>query len=242
MTGDAPGPDATVPPPGGGRLRSRVSAADSYGLVVLLIIVTYVVSVSVQAEWGASLVVIVQIATVWFALRTSRARRAARLVADVLLVLAFVVAMLAPLLNASRDTSTFVLAASAVLYLIAPLAIVRNLMGRSHVDGETFLGTIAAYLLIGMFFAFTYRLTGQLQDANFFGSAGDGTTAQTLFFSFTTLTTTGYGNLVPAGNPGQSMAVGEMLLGQLFLATAIAKVITAWKPKRQVEAEEAREG
>ena len=87
-----------------------------------------------------------------------------------------------------------------------------------------------------MLFAFTYRLTGQLQDATFFGSGGDGTTAQTLFFSFTTLTTTGYGNLVPAANPGQTMAVGEMLLGQLFLATAIAKVITAWTPKRRARA------
>ena len=239
MSEGSPGPEATVSPRRGGRLLSRLYAPDSYGLVVLLIMITYVVSVSVQAEWGASLVLVVQVATVWFALRTSRAQRAARLVADVLLVLAFVVAILAPLLDTSRGTSTFVLAASVVLYLIAPLSIVRNLMMRSHVDGETFLGTIAAYLLIGMLFAFIYRLTGQLQDASFFGSAGDGTTAQTLFFSFTTLTTTGYGNLVPAGNPGQSMAVGEMLLGQLFLATAIAKVITAWRPKRRAEAEEA---
>ena len=55
---------------------------------------------------------------------------------------------------------------------------------------------------------------------------------QALFFSFTTLTTTGYGNLVPAGNPGQSFAVFEMLIGQLFLVTAVAKVINEWRPAR----------
>jgi Ion channel len=51
-----------------------------------------------------------------------------------------------------------------------------------------------------------------------------------LYFSFTTLTTTGYGNLVPAANPGQSLAVSEMLIGQLFLVTAVAKVVTIWRP------------
>ena len=60
---------------------------------------------------------------------------------------------------------------------------------------------------------------------------GDGNIDDDLFFSFITLTTTGYGNLVPAGNPGQSMAVLEALIGQLFLVTAVAKLVTAWKPK-----------
>jgi Ion channel len=46
-----------------------------------------------------------------------------------------------------------------------------------------------------------------------------------------TLTTTGYGNLVPADNPGQSLAVLEALLGQLFLVTAVGKVVSAWRPR-----------
>jgi voltage-gated potassium channel Kch len=67
----------------------------------------------------------------------------------------------------------------------------------------------------------------------FFGPNGDGKLPQDLFFSFTTLTTTGYGNLVPAGNPGQTFAVAEMLVGQLFLVTAVAKVISAFQPIRR---------
>jgi hypothetical protein len=64
----------------------------------------------------------------------------------------------------------------------------------------------------------------------FFGPQGAGTLSQDLFFSFTTLTTTGYGDFVPAGNPGQTFAVLEMLIGQLFLVTAVAKVVNAWRP------------
>ena len=82
-----------------------------------------------------------------------------------------------------------------------------------------------------MAFAFVYRFLGAVQASPFFGDEGDGTLSQGLFFSFVTLTTTGYGNLVPAGNPGQSLAVLEALLGQLFLVTAVGKLVSAWRPR-----------
>ena len=105
-------------------------------------------------------------------------------------------------------------------------------MLQRDVDLETVLGAIDAYLLIGMFFAFVYQAAGAIGSAPFFEGGIDGTVAESLFFSFTTLTTTGYGNLVPASNPGQTFAVMEMLIGQLFLITAVAKVINAWRPAR----------
>ena len=71
---------------------------------------------------------------------------------------------------------------------------------------------------------------GAWQAGPFFGSQGEGPFPQYLFFSFTTLTTTGYGNLVPDANPGQTLAVLEMLIGQLFLVTAVARVVSAWQP------------
>jgi hypothetical protein len=84
-----------------------------------------------------------------------------------------------------------------------------------------------------MFFAFVYRAAAANEATAFFGVQGDGTFAQDLFFSFTTLTTTGYGNLVPAENPGQSFALAEMLIGQLFLVTTVAKVINSYQPVRR---------
>jgi hypothetical protein len=127
---------------------------------------------------------------------------------------------------------------SAVLYVVAPFAVVRDIATRPRVDQEAVLGAVAAYLIVGMCFAFTYRAIGVLQPTPFFGAEGPGDMSQTLFFSFITLTTTGYGNLVPATNPGQSLAVMEAVLGQLFLVTAVAKIITAWKPRRWRSPEE----
>ena len=117
-----------------------------------------------------------------------------------------------------------------MLYLIAPVVVVRHLIGRSVVDRETFLGVIAAYLLIGMFFAFVYRVVGVVEPDPFFGAGGEANPAQALFFSFTTYSTTGYGNLVPAGSLGQTLAVSEMIIGQLFLITALGKVVSVWSP------------
>lgn len=205
-------------------------SADSYGFVLLLIIASYVLSVTVASDWGASAVVFIQIGTVWFALRTAQARRPVRRAAFVLMVVAGLTAIAS--LSEPEGTRRFLFALGSVLYFVAPFSIIRHLIGRRGVDQETMLGAISAYLLFGMFFAFFYMEISVVNDGAFF--AGQATTSmqQVLFFSFTTLTTTGYGNLVPAANPGQTLAVSEMILGQLFLITAMGKIVTEWRPKR----------
>jgi Ion channel len=214
------------------RLVEAFSSPDSYGLVLLLILVTYALSAAITAAWAVSLVLVVQIATVWVTLRASRARRLARAIANAILVIAGLAALVNLFIHQENAGIGLLAVLSGLLYLVAPVSIVRHLALRRTVDLQTVLGAIAAYLLVGMFFAFLYRALGALQPGMFFGSQGEGTFPQDLFFSFTTLTTTGYGNLVPAGNPGQSFAVLEMLVGQLFLVTAVAKVISAWRPRR----------
>ena len=204
-------------------------------MVLGLIVATYVTAVSLTGPRTSPIVVLMQVVTVWFALRTSRARRGTRLVADVVLILA-AVAALGSALGGGPDTWRGLPVVSSLLYLVAPISIIRHLITRPTVDQETILGALAAYLLIGMFFAFTYEGIGAWQAGPFFGSDGEGTMPQILFFSFTTLTTTGYGNLVPAGNPGQTFAVAEMLIGQLFLITAFGKVVSAWRPARWTSA------
>ena len=64
----------------------------------------------------------------------------------------------------------------------------------------------------------------------FFTGVADPRSSDYLFFSYTTLTTTGYGNLVPAGTVGQSFAVFEMLVGQIFLVTLVAGLVSLWRP------------
>ena len=68
----------------------------------------------------------------------------------------------------------------------------------------------------------------RLQGGQFFGVKTQ--TGDFLFFSITTLTTTGYGNLVPAAQPGRMLSGLEMLVGQIFLVTLIAGLVSLWRP------------
>jgi hypothetical protein len=213
------------------RLARSFRSTDSYGLVLLMIVVTYVLAATLSWQWGATVLLTVQIATVWLALRTSRARRGLRLAANGLFVLTAVAAVANLGAPKGLALEPFVFGAAGVLYLVAPFAILRHIAYRRTVDQETMLGALASYLFIGMAFAFVYRFLGAVQANAFFGDRGDGNLSEDLFFSFVTLTTTGYGDLVPAGNPGQSLAVLEALLGQLFLVTAVGKLVSVWRPR-----------
>jgi hypothetical protein len=206
-------------------------ATGSYGLVLVMIVVTYVLAATLSGRWAATILLFIQIATVWQALRLSAARRGLRIAANGLFVLSMIAAVGNLFVTTDDAFVAFAFTAAAVLYFVAPFSIVRHVGYRRTVDQETMLGALAAYLFIGMAFAFAYRLLGAVQSSPFFGSGGDGTVSQDLFFSFITLTTTGYGNLDPATNPGQSLAVLEALTGQLFLVTAVAKVVNAWRPR-----------
>jgi hypothetical protein len=215
------------------RLGRSFVTADSYGLVLLLVMVTYIVSVSITETWAGSIVLTVQLATVWFTLRTSKARPAVRRVADIVLCLAAAAAVVSFFVHSTGTERGGVFVVCCLLYLIAPFSIVRHLMLRRDIDTETLLGAVTAYLLIGMFFAFAYKAAGDLGSVPFYGAAGHGSLSQDLFFSFVTMTTVGYGDLVPAANPGQTLAVLEALIGQLFLVVAVGKIISSYRPRRE---------
>ena len=208
-------------------------AANKYGLVVLLLMVSYLASVSTSHEGGAIAVMLLQLVTLYLTFSASESRKAQRIAGIACVVVGVIAVAIFGFGVAFQfdDSVIKVLAVvSVVLFLIAPLVILRHLLRRPVVDARTIMGAIAIYVMLGMMFAFSYRAVSLWQpDPAFFGSGGRGDSADFLFFSFITLTTTGYGNLVPATNPGQSIAVLEAILGQLFLVTALAKIVNAWR-------------
>lgn len=208
-------------------------ATDRYGIVVVLLGLSYIASVSFGGTGGITAVMLVQLLTLWLTFSASESRRARRIagIACVVLgLLALATAAFGVALEVSESALRLIALVSVALYLLAPLVILRHLVRRSVVDLRTVLGAVAAYVMLGMMFAFSYRAISLWQPSPaFFGEAGPGDNADFLFFSFITLTTTGYGDLVPAGNPGQSVAVLEAVTGQLFLVTALAKIVNAWR-------------
>jgi hypothetical protein len=201
-----------------------------YGMVLVLIVITYVLALLTEERWMVAVLLFVQTGTVWQALRVSKARTGMRVIAALVFALALVAAALNLFArNVPLIGLTFL--ASSALYLLAPFSIVRDLGRHRGVNVQTMMGALAAYLLIGMAFAFAYECIAAIQPGPLFGEQGDGSLSDVLFFSFVTMTTTGYGDLVPAANPAQSLAVLEALIGTLFLVTAVAKVVENWRPR-----------
>lgn len=203
-------------------------ATDSYGLVLILLLITYFLMLVVPE--GPALrvtIVVLQGATTLFALRTSGVSRRRLRVATTVFVTAVVSLGTVRVLGFLPDYPGLAEALSGVLLLLAPVAIMRNILGHDRVDSKTVLGAVCVYVLIGMVFAFLYVTLARASGGELFVS-GTATYANCLFFSFITMTTVGYGNLVPASGLGQALAVLEALLGQVFLVTFVARLVSLY--------------
>jgi hypothetical protein len=115
-----------------------------------------------------------------------------------------------------------------VLLTVASAKMLGAVLAEHEVNFRTILGAISVYVLLGILFTFVYFAVDKLQPGLFFGQPIQ--TGDFIFFSITTLSTTGYGNLVPAGQPGKMLSGLEMLVGQIFLVTLIAGLVSLWRP------------
>jgi hypothetical protein len=118
--------------------------------------------------------------------------------------------------------------ANAALVALGPpavaLGVVRDLRSTGEVRLEAVMGVLCLYLLLGMFFSFGYGAIDRLGGEPFFASGVEATPARCLYFSFTTLTTVGYGDLVARSNLGHTLAVFEALIGQIYLVTVVSLI------------------
>ena len=119
----------------------------------------------------------------------------------------------------------------ALLVLVTPVMILRDISEHTLVTTDTVMGAACAYMLFGICFALIYGTIGQFMPGGFFG-VGKSPTSDYLFFSFTTLTTVGYGNLIPVTPVGQSLAMVEALSGQIYLVVVVARLVPIWGQER----------
>ena len=206
--------------------------ADAFGLVLLLVIVTYVLgSLVPYRDWTAVLTTAVAASAAVIALASADARHRVVRGAGVLALVSIALGVLAAFLDESHLLGTSAIL-QVLLLLVAAGALLRAVVTAPEVDFRTILGAISVYLTIGLLFTFLYAFLDRIQDGGFFANGASASGGDTLFFSFTTLTTTGYGNLVPAAQPGKMFAGLEMLIGQIFLVTLVAGLVSLLRPKR----------
>jgi hypothetical protein len=122
------------------------------------------------------------------------------------------------------------LAMNAALVALGPLAVAAGVVGDLRATGRVrlaaVLGVLCLYLLLGMFFAFAYGAIDRLGGHPFFAGGQAATASNCLYFSFTTLTTVGFGDFVARADLGHTLAVFEALIGQIYLVTVVSLIVS----------------
>ncbi len=128
----------------------------------------------------------------------------------------------------------------ALVYISVLFLLLRYVFGPEVLDADRMWGAAAAYLMVGIFWCFVYALI-ELEEAQTFLVRGNPAKLQLtelIYVSFSTLTTIGFGDIVPISRPAQIAAVFEGIVGTLFLAILIAKLVGVYPPPARHEAAE----
>jgi len=199
-------------------------ASRSYAFVLLLVVIAFVFTAAAPDErWATAVLVLIMSVTLLVALWTSREAPIGLRVAIPTLAISVAVAQLVRE-DQALDTASGVFGGLLVAGTI--VVIVRGVASHTEVNAQTVLGAISVYVLIGMLFLFAYTVVAVTGDGPFFAQGIDGTIAERLYFSFVTLTTVGYGDYTAAGDLGHTLAISEALVGQLYLVTVIAILVS----------------
>ena len=119
-------------------------------------------------------------------------------------------------------------AIAGALVVIIPAALTRGLVRLFRVRGVTLqgvAGALAIYLMVGLLFSSAIGVTAAIASKPYFANGTDGTQSDRVYYSFTTLTTTGYGDFTAGLPAGRAIAVVEMLTGQLYLVTVVGILV-----------------
>ncbi len=200
-----------------------------YGLLLACLFVLFVVlGIAPGGPWQDALITALAAATLIFALRAGDVTP--RVTAVVTVVATGVTILVAVLAAAGAETDTVARVVAGGLVCIAPPAIavgvVRGLRERGGATVQAIMGVLCIYLLMGMFYAFLYGAIDRLGGAPFFNGSISASASHCLYFSFTTLTTVGYGDLTARTDLGHTLAVTESLFGQIYLVTVVAVLVS----------------
>ena len=116
-----------------------------------------------------------------------------------------------------------------ILGTVVAWAVARAAFGPGRVTYHRVMGAVLLYFTVAVLFAAVYRLVGALTPKAFAGMTMEENPAlasQLLYFSFATLTTTGYGDIAPVHPIARSICNLEAIIGQLYPATLLARLVS----------------
>jgi hypothetical protein len=198
-----------------------------YGVVFLLTLTFLVfVILAPSANWSRATGCALQWLALLIAVATSRARTGVRRSVAIVLLALTSFTVVGEASGALSDAVLF--AISGVLSAAILFALIGGLMRLVRARGVTLqavTGALTLYLLLGLVFAWVIAFLAKVDGTQYFAQQANASVSQIVYFSFTALTTTGFGDLTVATHVGRALTVVEMLLGQLYLVTVIGVLV-----------------
>lgn len=215
------------------RAADYVAGRHRYGVVMVLVLALVVFQIAAPAaRWSFAVGVALAGAALTISVSTSRAPGTVRRRRALLVAVAGAVVIFGILIGVIDTTATFVVFTLLVALIPVTLAggVVR-LIQEEGVTAQVVAGALAMYLLVGLLFASIIAFVSNVMSGPYFvqGAAKDATD---VYYSFTVLTTTGFGDYTARTSVGHALAVLEMLTGQLYLVTVIGIAVGNFAGRR----------
>ena len=211
------------------RERGLVPSEHGYGLLLLLIVSTLIFQLASPEGELTYVVTILLLGGTFLASLWASQARTWILRAGTVGVALFTVGAAITFAASGEVDDTGARVSALCLVALAPVAIahgiVRHFRAEGRVTVQMMFGVLCIYLLIGSLFAFAFGVIDSVGSTPLFGADVQGTTSDYLYFSFTTMTTTGYGDLAAATDLGRAFAIAEQLIGQIYLVTIVAVIV-----------------
>lgn len=123
---------------------------------------------------------------------------------------------------------------TVVLLIIGTFACFRFVFESSRIDEERIFASLSLYLLFGVLFSLIFAVIEEYMPGSFHYPdtlSPDTVTRpllQLFYFSFVTLATLGYGDIVPISGPAKGMAILEAVIGQMYLVVVVSRLVSLY--------------
>ncbi|MGN9914510.1 ion channel [Phytohabitans sp. LJ34] len=207
-------------------------ATPRFGALLAAIVLLYILVIAVgRSSAAVPLRVLVLGAALMLAVRLAGPRRWAR-AALAGAVGAVAVSAVAVAAGGTRLATGLSSAATFLLVCATIAATARTVAGRRRVDIQAVAGALATYLLLALLFSSLHQMVAAILGGPYLTGVDRVDDASAfLYFSVVTLTTVGFGDIVPASNAARAVVVAEALTGQLYLVSVVAAVVARWTPR-----------
>ena len=219
------------------KLRER--GKERYGLALTLILASMVfIMAAPEGGWVSVVSLSLQAAALFASLRAAQPSFKLRVALGITIGLVIAVAWTQASFGDQVDSGYVDIATLALVLVAAPVitwGLIRQVRERGAITIHTMLGVLCIYLLMSLAFASAFAAVTQISGDPFFTEGSDWDTINNyLYFSLTTITTVGIGDLTPATDLGRSLTAAEALLGQIYLVTVVAVIVANLRPRKKV--------